>query len=707
MIVDERGLVAPSDIAEIAGVSRGAVSNWRKRAEDFPDAVGGTASRPLFQREAVTEWLTARGYEIKQDRGEVGVWAALNEFRGQTSLDAMAEMILSLACVRLLSVESTDVLDPWIRIRNDVVNGGFVVVDAVRDDMAQTDERWSRLVTIPPDLVRMAGPLPYRLVDVVDQVRLEDLSAVVDYVLNRIATVQVRSGAEFGFVGSRTSRLLGNLAAAGGNGGVVYDPACGVASALLATIQAEARPARIVGHDINNWALRVAAQRAFLNGHSVELLCTDVLSEDIDPELEADTIVAEPPFGLRWDSSNSLFDSRFEFGTPPSSSADMAWLQHAIAHLTATGRGYVLTPMGPLFRGGQEKVIRTEMVRRGCVEAVFGLPGKMLPHVSIPLALWVVCRPGAAQRPGEILLVDGSEVESPEDEIAGWWSLPSSDSDQPPHSVVTVADALAAEANLSPQWWIEAPGRDPGEVAAEYADGWKAINETLARVKGTHRTLELLSAVPPARVLTIGELIDQGVLELKSGRPRDKAVVLPPELAQRVVTPGDVQDGTLNDFDDPGDVLAANSDLTWAGDVLVTTMHKVRTRVDETGGHLPSTGVYRLRITNTDQMAPDYLALVLTGSWNERFLAGSTIQRASIRSLEVPLVPKKDQTDLRIATLAVRLLAEEAAHLATNAQTVGNALLDAVRYNAPLARNGSDVGAIRQDADDTKDQGHK
>ena len=30
-----KGLLAPSDIADLAGVSRAAVSNWRKRVADF------------------------------------------------------------------------------------------------------------------------------------------------------------------------------------------------------------------------------------------------------------------------------------------------------------------------------------------------------------------------------------------------------------------------------------------------------------------------------------------------------------------------------------------------------------------------------------------------------------------------------------------------------------------------------------------------
>ena len=707
MTPSEQGLVAPSDIAEMARVSRGAVSNWRKRSDDFPEQVGGTPAKPLFSREAVNAWLTGRGYEIRQDRGETHVWSALNEMRGVVPADEMAEVVLSLACARKLSDESVVSVSPWTRILQSV-SGGFHVVAQVRDEMATHDPRWAQLVPISDALLRSPGPVSNRVIGALDNVDSDDLSVVADYALNRLANAQIRSGAEHGFVGSRISRLLGNIVTVASDG-VLYDPACGLASAVTAAVDAGAHPTRFVGHDINAAALRMAAQRCYLRGIDIELSQTDVLTGDVDSDLRADVIVLEPPFGLRWIASDSLVDPRWEFGLPPRSSADMAWIQHAVAHLSDEGRAYVVTSMGSLFRGGSEKAIRTELVRRGCVEAVFGLPGKMLPHVSIPLALWVLCRPGAANNPDEILLVDGSEVIVPENKAADWLRLPAEVADAPAWRSVLIRDLLATEADLTPQRWIAVAVPDPREVTAAYLDGWKAINASFDHVQERRRTLQRISAVPSARVLTIGELVDQGLLEIKAGRPRDRGNELSADLARRVVTAADVRDGSLTDIDDPVQAQTDDADLTRAGDVLVTTMHKIRARVDETGGHLPSTGVYRLRITNPDQqLSPEYLALVLTGSWNDRFQAGSTIQRAAIRNLEVPLVPLGDQTDLQTAIGAVRHLAEEAQTLADNAHAVGTALLDAVRYKAPLHEgNGPSVRGPRPDSDDIVNEGMK
>ena len=652
----DQGLVSPSDIADIAGVSRGAVSNWRKRADDFPQALAGSAAKPLFSREQVTSWLAGRGHDIKSDAGETAVWAAMNALRGELSVDESIDLILSLTCARKSDDSSTTIVPSDLRVSP----------------------------------VALAG-----LTTAVDSVDKSELGRAADFLLERLARSQGKVGADYGFVGSRTSTLLAKLAASR-PGDVLYDPACGIAVALLAAIDEGARPSRVVGHDVNDRALRIAHQRALLHGAIIEFLATDVLREDADSALQADLIIAEPPFGLRLDASVRLTDARFEFGTPPRKSADTAWLQHVVAHLTDTGRGYVLTPAGTLFRGGEDRVIRTELIRRGCVEAIVGLPGKMLPHTAIPLALWVVRRPTSAGAHDEILFIDATEVESPEESVADWLQ----DAEQRldvPHADVFVTDVLAAESVLTPQRWVDRTEREPADVARVYAEGWTAINDTMQKLQNVLESFKHFADFSKSRVLTVAELIDEGVLELRMGRSADRYENLPEELRERIATAADVRDGTLREIGLEGD-FDNLPDLTCEGDVLVTAMNTIRARLDEAGGHLPSTGVYRLRVVDHDVVSPDYLAIALTGRWNGRFQPASTIQRALIRELEVPLVPKRDQRNLTLAMISVRLLREQAAHLADEATVVGNALLDSVRYNAALiAPAPGSVGETGQD----------
>ena len=57
----ERVEITAAAIARLAGVGRAAVSNWRKRYPDFPAPVGGSDSRPTYDRAEVVDWLTKTG----------------------------------------------------------------------------------------------------------------------------------------------------------------------------------------------------------------------------------------------------------------------------------------------------------------------------------------------------------------------------------------------------------------------------------------------------------------------------------------------------------------------------------------------------------------------------------------------------------------------------------------------------------------------
>ncbi|GAA2077512.1 N-6 DNA methylase [Aeromicrobium halocynthiae] len=656
----DEGLVSPSDIADIAGVSRGAVSNWRKRTQTFPAPVAGTPSKPLFSRGEVTEWLERHASKTKNESvrpragesGEMDVWSALNLLRDRLSADDAAELVLSLAVARKNESESPT-------------------------GVPNVDEKTLSLVK-----------------QAVERIAISDLGAAADFALERLARSQGKLGANSGFVGSRTTTLLANLAAAR-PGGVLYDPACGIAAALLETVRLGARPDRMIGHDIDRRALQVAAQRATLHDVDLELTPTDVLAEDIDPGLRADVVVLEPPFGLRLDASRRLTDARFDFGAPPRSSADTAWLQHAVAHLADDGRAYVLSPAGTLFRGGEEGRIRTELVKRGCVEAIVGLPGKLLPHTSIPLALWVLRRPVRESATEHILFIDASETVAPEQEVAVWLTDASA-REGIPQVEVAITDVLAAESVLTPQRWVDRTEREPSDVAYAYQHGWSAITETVSKLQNVLQSFEHFASFSKSRVMTVGELIDQGVLDMRMGRPKDRYQDAPAQLRERLATAADVRDDTLREVGIDGE-YADYPELTTEGDVLVTTMNTIRARVDDVGGHLPSTGVYRLRVRDRDVLSPGYLAIALSGSWNERFQGGTTIQRASIKDLEVPLVPLAEQRDLQLAVLSIQLLHEHSAHLAREASTVGSALLDAVRYNANLANPDLSVGQTDHD----------
>ena len=73
--------MSAADIARIAGVRPSAVSNWRRRHDDFPRPVGGTDKNPRFDLADVEAWLRSQGRapEIPADER---LWQAFESARG-------------------------------------------------------------------------------------------------------------------------------------------------------------------------------------------------------------------------------------------------------------------------------------------------------------------------------------------------------------------------------------------------------------------------------------------------------------------------------------------------------------------------------------------------------------------------------------------------------------------------------------------------
>src|SRR5262249_6798818 len=105
---------------------------------------------------------------------------------------------------------------------------------------------------------------------------------------------------------------------------------------------------------------------------------------------------------------------RFEWGTPPSSSADWGWLQHIAASLNETGRATVVLDSGAVSRGSgskssnKEKVIRQAFVEADLIEAVVLLPENLFYNTTAPGIVVVLNRHKNNGRKGQFLLINAS-----------------------------------------------------------------------------------------------------------------------------------------------------------------------------------------------------------------------------------------------------------------------------------------------------------
>jgi len=102
------------------------------------------------------------------------------------------------------------------------------------------------------------------------------------------------------------------------------------------------------------------------------------------------------------------FRDRFSFGYPPQSSADWAWIQHMLASARDNGRVGLVVDNGCLFRGGQEKVVRSKIVGKDWVECVILLPEKLFYNTGAPGAIIIFNRNKPQQRRNKILFINAS-----------------------------------------------------------------------------------------------------------------------------------------------------------------------------------------------------------------------------------------------------------------------------------------------------------
>jgi type I restriction enzyme M protein len=152
----------------------------------------------------------------------------------------------------------------------------------------------------------------------------------------------------------------------------------------------------------------LAQARFFLYDVSVELQTCDAFRTHELPTV--DVVLLDPPLGqAKWGDAEVYLDKRWQYGVPPPTSSEFAWLQLAVSCLGPTGQAIVVTSTGAISRRGREADIRSAMLQAGVIETIVLLPPRLRSNTSIPLALWILCGP-LDRHASEVLLVDASSL---------------------------------------------------------------------------------------------------------------------------------------------------------------------------------------------------------------------------------------------------------------------------------------------------------
>ncbi len=243
------------------------------------------------------------------------------------------------------------------------------------------------------------------------------LGDAYEYLMRHFATQSGKSKGQF-YTPAEVSRVMAQLLqipAGTPKSTTVYDPTCGSGSLLIKVADAAPNGLTIYGQENDNATWALARMNMILHGNETnEIVLGNTLSDpkfrEGDKLATFDYLVANPPFSVKtWKNGVEKDYGRFDgFATPPDKNGDYAFLLHMVKSLKSTGRGAVILPHGVLFRGNAEAQIRKELIRRGYIKAIIGLPPNLFYGTGIPACILVLDKREAASRTG-IFMIDASK----------------------------------------------------------------------------------------------------------------------------------------------------------------------------------------------------------------------------------------------------------------------------------------------------------
>jgi type I restriction enzyme M protein len=242
------------------------------------------------------------------------------------------------------------------------------------------------------------------------------LGDAYEYLMRHFATESGKSKGQF-YTPAEVSRVMAQLLQIptdAPKSATVYDPTCGSGSLLIKIADASPHGLTIYGQEKDSATWALARMNMILHGNETsDIRHGNTLA---DPKFRSgekldtfDYLVANPPFSDKsWKNGFENDYGRFDgFDTPPDKNGDLAFLLHMIKSLKSSGRGAVILPHGVLFRGNSEANIRKELIKRGYIKAIIGLPANLFYGTGIPACILVLDKKDAQARTA-IFMIDAS-----------------------------------------------------------------------------------------------------------------------------------------------------------------------------------------------------------------------------------------------------------------------------------------------------------
>jgi len=247
------------------------------------------------------------------------------------------------------------------------------------------------------------------------------LGDAYEYLMRHFATESGKSKGQF-YTPAEVSRIMAKIIGISQHvkpSTTVYDPACGSGSLLLKVADEADRSVSLFGQEKDNPTASLARMNMILhNNPTAEIkqgntIANPLFLDDHSRLKTFDFVVANPPFSDKaWSNGLDPYKDPFDrfqgFGIPPAKNGDYTFLLHILRSLKSKGKGAVILPHGVLFRGNAEAEIRQNLLRRGYIKGIIGLPANLFYGTGIPACIIVLDKENAESRK-TVMMIDAGK----------------------------------------------------------------------------------------------------------------------------------------------------------------------------------------------------------------------------------------------------------------------------------------------------------
>ncbi len=274
-----------------------------------------------------------------------------------------------------------------------------------------------------------------------DRVANHEMGYVFEELIRKFSEQSNETAGEH-FTPREVIRLMVNLLFAEDDAGLtrpgvvrtMYDPACGtggmlsVAEEHLANLNPAAR-LKVFGQELNAESYAICKADMLIKGQEADnIKYGNSFTEDGLPELSADYLISNPPFGVDWSKAEKKVrdehtqrghGGRFGPGLPRKNDGSLLFLLHMLSKMkpvNANGDGgsrlAIVFNGSPLFTGAAgsgESEIRRFLLENDLLEAIVALPDQLFYNTGISTYVWLVTNRKTPHRKGKVQLINGVE----------------------------------------------------------------------------------------------------------------------------------------------------------------------------------------------------------------------------------------------------------------------------------------------------------